>query len=90
MVLHPQAEAAMALWAQGPRVGDPGFDVDVLGPCHVLPGLGGGLLAGEAALSVDVEAGVADPRALGPQRHRGLGLRVQHHQRSSSRSSSSW
>ena len=28
MVLHPQAEAAMALWAQGPRVSDPGFDVD--------------------------------------------------------------
>ncbi|MBY9076692.1 alpha/beta hydrolase [Nocardioides sp. WL0053] len=28
MVLHPQAEAAMALWARGPRVSDPGFDVD--------------------------------------------------------------
>ena len=28
MVLHPQAEAALALWAQGPRVSDPGFDID--------------------------------------------------------------
>lgn len=28
MVLHPQAAAAIAQWAQGPRVTDPGFDVD--------------------------------------------------------------
>lgn len=26
-MLHPQAEAALAQWAQGPRVTDPGFDV---------------------------------------------------------------
>jgi acetyl esterase len=27
-VLHPQAEAALAQWAQGPRVTDPGYDID--------------------------------------------------------------
>ncbi len=27
VVLHPQAEAAVALWAEGPRVTDPGFDI---------------------------------------------------------------
>jgi acetyl esterase len=28
VVLHPQAEAALAQWAQGPRVTDPGYDID--------------------------------------------------------------
>jgi acetyl esterase len=28
MVLHPQAEAAIAQWAQGPRVTDPGYDIE--------------------------------------------------------------
>jgi acetyl esterase len=28
VVLHPQAEAALAQWAQGPRVTDPGYDLD--------------------------------------------------------------
>jgi acetyl esterase len=27
VALHPQAERAMALWAQGPRVTDPGYDI---------------------------------------------------------------
>ena len=27
MVLHPQAEAAIAQWARGPRVTDPGYDI---------------------------------------------------------------
>jgi acetyl esterase len=27
-VLHPQAETAVAQWAQGPRVTDPGYDID--------------------------------------------------------------
>jgi acetyl esterase len=28
VVLHPQAEAALAQWAQGPRVTDPDYDID--------------------------------------------------------------
>jgi acetyl esterase len=28
VALHPQAEAAMAQWAAGPRPGEPGFDID--------------------------------------------------------------